>query len=339
MAVALLLCTGLPGWAEMLPIKNDSTWLDTGGKEIAAQGGSMMKLGDTYYWYGFDGEIPVPKSGIPMYQGVNCYSSKDLSRWKFESAIFKDAGKVPNRLDVVFCPATKKYVMLSKHMDFKKGVGISTCDTPAGNFEWQGWMELPDSMGGGDQSVFVDDDGKAYITYTPWRMDPANNKVETNRHLTIAELTPDFLKVARVVCQLRDTKLEAPAIFKRDGKYYWMASQVAWWYSSATSWCMASKLEGPWTPMKKLESGLPATHPLAKQMLADSYNSQHDFVVEVKGTAGKFYMYCGDRYQNYMTYGVGRVVWLPLQFHGDVPCLDWHQTWDVDAEKGTWSAK
>jgi hypothetical protein len=102
---------------------------------------------------------------------------------------------------------------------------------------------------------------------------------------------------------------------------------------------MADKLEGQCTPLKKIESGLPASHPLAKQMLADSYNSQHDFVVEVQRSLGKFYIYCGDHYQNYMTYGVGRNVWLPLQFKNNIPFLDWHQTWDVDVTQGTWSAK
>jgi hypothetical protein len=140
------------------------------------------------------------------------------------------------------------------------------------------------------------------------------------------------------VCHLADTRTEAPAIFKRNGKYYWMTSQVAWWYSSATTWSMATKLEGPWTPWKKLESGLPATDPLTKQMLLDSYNSQHDFVTEIKGTAGKFYMYCGDRFSNYTTFGTGRNVWLPLQFKDDIPFLDWFQTWSIDAKKGTWSS-
>jgi hypothetical protein len=188
-------------WAEFQPIKNDTVWLDTNGHEVCAQGGSMMKLGDTCYWYGFDGAIPAPKSGVPMYKGVNCYSSKDLSRWKLENTIFQLAQKVPNRLEVVYSPALKKYVILSKHMDFKKGIGVSTCETPTGNFEWQGWLELPDSMGGGDQSIFIDEDGKTYAVYTPWRSDPGTNKVETNRHLSIVELTPDCLKVARVVCQ------------------------------------------------------------------------------------------------------------------------------------------
>jgi hypothetical protein len=138
---------------------------------------------------------------------------------------------------------------------------------------------------------------------------------------------------------VKDTYIEAPALFKRDGKYYWMASSVAWWYSSATSWSVADRLEGPWAPFKKMGSSFPASHPLAKQALIDGYNSQHDFVVDVKGTEGRFFMFCGDRYSNFTTIGIGRVVWLPLQFKDDVPLLDWHQAWYVDAARGTWSAE
>lgn len=339
---ALMLAAAIfPGRAsaEMLPIENDTARLDTDGHEIMAQGGSILKLGETYYWYGFEGDPPLPKSGISLYRTVRCYSSKDLSRWKFEGVIFDEKGKVPNRLDVVYSPAIKKFVMISKHMDAKKGVGISTCDTPNGKFTWQGWAELPDSMGGGDQSVFIDDDGKGYIVYTPWTPDPAGGKPRVNKDMVCAELAPDFLSVTRVVCKMLDANLEAPAIFKRDGKYYWMGSRVAWWYSSQTSWCMASSLEGPWTPWKPLQAKRPPSDPMAQQILRDTYNSQHDFVLPVKGSGGEFYLYCGDRYSNYTTYGVGRTVWLPLEFSGDVPVMDWYRVWYMDAAKGVWSSK
>ena len=328
--------------AESLPIRNDAVWTDTGGNPIRAQGGSMMKQGDTFYWYGFDGEVPAPKSGRPMYRAVRCYTSKDLSRWTLAGDVL--TVHAPNRVDVVYCPLTKDYVMFTKEMDdagklSDAGVGIATCATPTGEFVWRGRMQIPDSIGGGDQSVFIDDDGKAYLVYTTWVRNKESGKVAHNKDMMCVELAPDFRSVVRVVYKFPDTRIEAPSIFKRNGIYYWCASGIAWWYSSPTSWCMATKLEGPWTPWKIMKAKRDPSHPLAKQMLRDSYNSQHDFVLNVTGDGGSFQMYCGDRYSQFTTLGTGWVVWLPLQFAGDEPVMDWYQTWNVDAAKGTWSGE
>jgi len=114
-----------------------------------------------------------------------------------------------------------------------------------------------------------------------------------------------------------------------------MASQIRWWYSSTTMYCTAPKIDGPWTPWKELSSG---DLRFARDCRYDTYNAQHDYVVHVKGSEGDFFMFCGDRFSQFTKWGVGRVVWLPLAFEGDVPTLDWHRTWCVDAAKGTWSA-
>ena len=153
------------------------------------------------------------------------------------------------------------------------------------------------------------------------------------------ELAPDFRSVVRVVYKFPGTRIEAPAIFKRDGMYYWCASGIAWWNSSPTSWCMAPRLEGPWTPWQTMNAKRPATDSLARQMRFDSYNSQHDFVLPIIGSQGTTYLYCGDRYSQFTSIGAGWVVWLPLQFVDRTPVLDWYQTWYLDAAAGTWSAE
>lgn len=336
--VAILAFAGMASGAgaKLLPIHNETPWYDTDGKEIKCQGGCISKFGDTYYWYGIDTD-PTP---APLYRAVRCYTSKDLSRWKFEREVFTK--HVPNRVDVVYNAKTKKYVMFTKEMDPGKdeqgkpiengGTGIAISDTPTGDFIWKGRAYLPDSAGGGDQSVFVDDDGKAYISYAVWI-----TRREHNKLMMCAELTDDYQNVAQVTYKFpfQEGKLEAPAIFKRNGIYYWMTSGVRWWYSSTTYFSSANSMKGPWTPWKVLSSKNPK---FKRDVEYDTCNSQHDFVVNVKGTEGTFYMYCGDRYSQYTKWGVGRVVWLPLQFDGDTPYLDWHRSWYIDAERGVWSA-
>ena len=61
-------------------------WLDTDGNRIQAHGGSIITVGDTFYWYGENKEKTTGKDNI-WHWGVCCYSSKDLYNWKSEGII------------------------------------------------------------------------------------------------------------------------------------------------------------------------------------------------------------------------------------------------------------
>ena len=96
-----------------------------------------------------------------------------------------------------------------------------------------------------------------------------------------------------------------------------------------TSYTTAGKLEGPWAPFKKVEC-----EPESK----DCFNAQTDFLFEVRGTAGSFVLWGGDRWSQRTKLGIGRNVWLPLPWKGGEPILKWHPSWNVDAAAGTWTA-
>ena len=66
-----------------------------------------------------------------------------------------------------------------------------------------------------DQTVFVDDNGKAYQFYSS----------ENNATLYISELTDDYLKpTGRYTRNFVKQSREAPAVFKYNGKYYMLSS-------------------------------------------------------------------------------------------------------------------
>ena len=46
----------------------------------------------------------------------------------------------------------------------------------------------------------------------------------------------------------------------------------------------------------------------------------------------------GDRWSQRTKLGIGKNVWLPLQWKGGQPLLKWYSTWNVDAAAGTWMA-
>ena len=95
---------------------NDTFWLDSSGTPIYSQGGGVLQVGDTFYWYGvkYGGAVtyaanPDGKNGNISFQGITTYSSKDLVHWKLE-ATDKPANSSGwfGRLGVAYHAQTKK---------------------------------------------------------------------------------------------------------------------------------------------------------------------------------------------------------------------------------------
>ena len=89
-------------------IRPGQVWLDTQGNRIQAHGGSILAVGDAFYWYGENKEKTLPGSGIWHY-GVRMYKSKDLRKL------------LPQADFVMMCvPATDH----TKHLLGKKEIGL-----------------------------------------------------------------------------------------------------------------------------------------------------------------------------------------------------------------------
>src|SRR5690606_20901593 len=104
-------------------IINDTFWEDTSGTPIYSQGGGVLQVGDTYYWYGvhYAGAQPYidnpqgGKNGNAGFVGVTTYSSKDLVNWKHETTDkLANAGGWFGRLGVAYNANTKKYVLVAQ---------------------------------------------------------------------------------------------------------------------------------------------------------------------------------------------------------------------------------
>ncbi len=326
-------------------IKNDTVWKDDRGEEIMCQGGNLAKFGDTFYFYGW-GDYP----GDNRKDTITCYSSKDLATWKFENHIYTRNATdltliVPDRLHVIYNAMTKKYVMIGKHIlpvndpeipgqpRVTGGVSYFTSDTPTGTFAYLGHEMLPAGASPGtdyhrDLAAFQDDDGAAYVI-------SSHDQHTAHRNIMITRLKPDYLKVDRTICEIPLTGVarEAPYIIKLKSRYWLFVSGHgvggSAWNGSPTSYTTAKKLEGPWAPFKKVEC-----EPQSK----DCFNAQTDFLFEVKGSAGSFVLWGGDRWSQRTKLGIGKNVWLPLQWKGDEPLFNWYASWNIDAAAGTWTA-
>ena len=83
--VGLGLMAASPAWADPQKILPTEIWPDNRGEHIQAHGGGIIKLGDTYYWYGEDRTRGADRTK----RYVACYSSTDLAHWTYRNQVVK----------------------------------------------------------------------------------------------------------------------------------------------------------------------------------------------------------------------------------------------------------
>ncbi|MGQ4335644.1 family 43 glycosylhydrolase [Streptomyces hayashii] len=314
-------------------LQNDVFWKDTSGNPIYSQGGGVLKVGSTYYWYGvkYNGAVTYynnparGKSGDTSFSAITSYSSTDLVHWKFEGNVMTSsdlggAGWV-GRVGVAHNARTGKYVLISQ---LNSGLVFATSSTPAGHFTRAGTQS---SIGNvttgmsGDQSVFTDDDGNAYLVFS--------NK-SGRSHLYVAPLrSSDFLHVeaATNIYNSSAGGREGNIMFKHDGTYYFCSSDLHGWNASHTYCITSTKINGPYSSEFVMQ-GTDADF---------SHVTQTGLAFQVTGASGSFVMFGGDRWSDFAGNGIGYNQWLPVTFNGKTPIFHSLSQWNVDAAAGTWS--
>jgi hypothetical protein len=331
-------------------------WPDTDGVHINAHSPGFLYHEGTYYWYGqqYDGKTYLPDCNKDWIgtrvdaTGVACYSSKDLYNWKNEglalSAIKDDldhdlhTSKVIERPKVIYNAKTKKFVMWMHidSMDYSKAAtGVAISDSPTGPFKYvHGFRpnaglwpinvtkadktssennRLKRDQKGGqmarDMTLFVDDDGKAYHFYSS----------EDNITTHVSLLTDDYLRAAGKYKRLFiDRSMEAQVVFKRGGKYYFIASGCTGWEPNPARSAVADSIWGPWK-----ELGNPCVGKNADK----TFNAQSTYVLKVHGKDDAF-IFISDGWKPYDLMD-SRYLWLPIEFDGDRIIVKWQDDWDM----------
>lgn len=292
-------------------------WLDDQGVPISGHGGGMLNHDNVYYWYG---ENRTPgKDG-----GVRCYSSVNLYDWKNEGIVLVPSDDPASLLKrsctverpkVIYNKITKKFVLWF-HSEPKGGyasaeAGVAVSDKPTGPFTMIG-SSKPGGQDSRDQTLFLDDDGKAYHICAS----------EGNATLHITRLADDYLTVTGPVTKaFPGRSYEAPAVFKHHGKYYLIASGCTGWAPNAARSAVADSILGPWT-----ELGNPWRGP--EEQLKTSFSSQSTYVLPVTGKADAL-IFMADRWNPNKLHD-SRMIWLPIEWEGDKPVLHWMGGWSLD---------
>ncbi|TDU87974.1 glycosyl hydrolase family 43 [Kribbella voronezhensis] len=313
-------------------IQNDVFWKDTAGNPIYSQGGGVLKVGSTYYWYGvkYGGAVSYynnpagGKNSNTSFNAITIYSSTDLANWKFEGNAMTTAdvnGGWIGRVGVARNPTTGKYVLVSQ---LDSGLVFATSSTPNGHFTKAGTQSSITNVStgmSGDQSIFTDDDGRAYVIFS--------NK-SGRSHLYVSPLrTSDFLHVeaAKNIYNSSSGGREGNIMFKNAGTYYFCSSDLHGWNASHT-YCITSKnIMGPYSSEFVMQ-GTDADF---------SHVTQTGLAFSVTGSAGSFVMFGGDRWSDFAGNGLGYNDWVPVTFNGTTPVFHSLNQWNVDAAAGTWS--
>ena len=306
-------CAGISNEGSGKIVYNGIPWFDNQGNIVNAHGACIVEDNGRYYLFG---EYKSDKSNA--FPGFSCYSSDDLVNWKFERVVLPvqpdgilGPNRVGERVKVMKCPSTGEYVMYmhADDMGYKDPyIGYATCSTINGEYKLQGPL-LHDGkpVKRWDMGTFQDTDGKGYLLI---------------HHGPIYRLSDDYRSIEAEVAHVKGSG-ESPAMFKKNGIYYMLYSNLTSWEKNDNFYFTAPKIEGPWT-----KQGLFC--PEGKL----TYNSQSTFVFPLKRGNDTIPMFMGDRWSYPHQASAATYVWMPLQVNGThISIPEYWQCWDIDQLK------
>lgn len=236
-----------------------------------------------------------------------------------------------DRPHIIYNERTKKFVMWVKFAgtdtDFDawqvQYMGIAVSEDMTKPFKMVKTIR-PLGMETGDFDLYVDPrDGKGYFIA---------DRVHTE--VVIADLTDDYMDVTGYYSShfphtAPPLAREAPAFFKRKDKYYILSSGTTGYHPNPTEAAMADLMHGPYQVLGE---------PCINDEKHTSFDCQFSSVFK-HPQRKDLYIAVGDRWMNKTVNVNGEAmadtreagyIWLPVQFHGDVPYLVWMEEWKIE---------
>ncbi|MBO5180445.1 MAG: family 43 glycosylhydrolase [Paraprevotella sp.] len=290
-------------------LTNGVPWYDTDGNIINAHGACIVEDGGKYWLFG---EYKSDENNA--FPGFGCYSSTDLVNWKFERVVLpvqKDGilgpDRVGERVKVMRCPKTGEYIMLM-HADnlgyTDPHIGIAVCDSINGDYQLLGTIEFNgEPIRRWDMGTYQDEDGTGYLLI---------------HHGPIYRLSDDYRSIVSQAAYINGMG-ESPAMFKKDGVYFMLTSNLTSWERNDNYYFTATSIEGPWEKRGLFCPEGTLTH-----------NSQCTFVFPLHRNGEIIPMYMGDRWSYPHQASAATYVWLPMKISGtELSIPEYWATWDI----------
>ena len=160
-----------------------------------------------------------------------------------------------------------------------------------------------------DMTLFVDEDGAAYHVFAS----------EENSTLHISLLNDDYLEPAGKYARVFEGRfMEAPAICKRQGRYYFIGSGCTGWAPNAARSAVADSMWGPWTELG---------NPCVGENSEITFGGQSTYILPVAGREDAFIaMFDLWRPEDAID---GRYMLLPVEFEDERMVLRYREAWDL----------
>jgi hypothetical protein len=294
-------------------------WFDSKGNTVSAHGANIVKEKGKYYFFG-----ELHRDGTNAFAGFNCYSSKDLYKWKFESIALLiqstgklDSNSVGERPKVMKCPSTGEYIMYL-HADTlsytSPYLGYSTAKKITGPYTFLGPILFNGKpIKKWDMGTFQDKDGSGYVLFHGG---------------DIYKLNDDYKSIGEQINKAFELGFESPAMFHKDSLYYFLGSDLTGWERNDNYYFTSTSLKGPWT--KQGFFALQGTL---------TWNSQTTFVLPIEGTKETTYMFMGDRWSFPKQNSAATYIWQPLQVDvHKIAITDFAAAWNIDLSTGVASS-
>lgn len=161
-----------------------------------------------------------------------------------------------------------------------------------------------------DMTLFIDDDEKCYHIFSS----------EDNLTLHIAELNDDYLSHSGRYWRIAPCgQNEAPAIFKRNGRYWLITSGCTGWEPNQARMFTALSIAGPWTQLPS---------PCLGSMADKTFGGQSTYILPIAGKTDA-YIFMADIWRPKRPIDA-RYIWLPITFREEIPVVEWREEWDFN---------
>jgi hypothetical protein len=345
-------------------IRPGQIWLDTDGKRIQAHGGSVMYLDGMYYWYGENKENTDGIRDV-WHHGVRCYSSMDLYSWKDLGVIIPPEddsnsslypASMMDRPHIIYNKGTGKYVCWLKIMQ-KNGSQTATvliADKFLGPYKKVKEGLKPLGMNAGDFDLAIASDGKAYYYFE-----------RVHSETICADLTDDYTDVTGYYSThfprpYPPCVREATAHFTRNNKHYLITSGTTGYFPNPSETAVADTWHGPYSVLGnphrndasntsfhsqissifKVEEKKDLYIAVADRWLPDKMDLEYDLIAVI------FEAHFSDNIEKirkiknvdnarelltmHHNTSIADYVWLPIQFEGGTPYLEWLDEWRIE---------
>jgi hypothetical protein len=308
-------------------------WLDSAQKPVNAHGGCVIFHHGVYYWYGTH-KIEGLSEKTDADGGVHAYASRDLVRWHDQGMVLLlngtgDQDLTPgcnfDRPKVVYNDKTRQFVMFFKlylkgHGNRVGFVGVATSRSPGGPFVYQHkFLGGNSPEGTGDFAMFKDDNGDLYHLAVR----------KPDKAFVIGKMSDDYLlpEGAYTVAEGITKGTEAPAVVKREDRYWMLASASTGWAPNPARSFSAETIFGPWVEHGNPCEGVNLHNGLGPNL---TYGGQSSSILTVQGAADTHIAIFDINKPEHPYESL--YIWLPISFENGRMSIPWRAQWSLPNE-------